>query len=181
MNKSRRSTGTTRTFGEIYTAYNPRRREGRKAADIAAVSRGETVWVVCSYRGNYGNYPNRFMGCYLDLAPGGPVIRPMLFFGQFWRRIPVMEKIISVQVRPFSGWREAARVAGGGQYAAGGSLEQSGRVPISCTTSGGVLEFAVPRPDVDLVLYYFGSLIEEPDTANPAVQTADDGTGEDKP
>lgn len=158
MSPGRRSTGTTRTSGEIFTAYRRGAREKRQKGDIEAVDSGVTVTLVGSYKGNYGKYPKRFMMAYIDLNEDGIVIRPMLFFGQYWRKIPVSERVISARVRPFLNKREAFSVRGGGQYAAGGILEQTGNVAISCTTSGGVLDLAVPRPDVEMVLHYLSRL-----------------------
>lgn len=112
--------------------------------------------VYCAYRGTYGNYPRRFMGCWLDLTPVGPVIRPMLFLSFLWRQIQISEEITAARVRPFANGWEAANWRGSGQYAAGGALEQAGKVVISCRTAAGQLEFAVSRPDVPLVLHYFG-------------------------
>lgn len=157
----RRSTGTTRTFGEVATARRRKSREAGQAADIAAINAGVTVTVISEYRGNYGRYPKRFMGCYLDLAPGGLVIRPLLLFSYLWKQIPVKESVAGARIGEFSSRGEAFRMGGGGQYAAGMPLEQSGMVPIYCETSGGVLEFTVPRPDVKLVLYYLERIAGE--------------------
>lgn len=156
MAGERRSTGTLRGFGQAATAYNSRRREERKKEDVTAIDQGETVWLMGLYRGLYGNYPKSFKVCRLYLAPDGPVIRPQGLFSR--KPILVTEDFISARVRQFSGPWEAFQVRGGGQYGPGGSLEQSGKVIISCVTSGGVLEFSVPRPDVELSLYYFGRL-----------------------
>jgi len=123
--------------------------------------------MVASYRGTYGNYPKRFMSCYLDLTPDGLVIRPMLFFGQFWRRIPVTEKITSARTRPFASRREAFGWRGTGVYAEGGIEQWSGMLPISCTTTGGVLEFTVARPDAELALHYLGRLAKAPGSDSP--------------
>lgn len=154
----RRSTGTTRTLGEIATAYRKQDREASQAADIAAVESGVTVTVISEYRGEYGGYPRNFRGCYLDLTPDGLVIRPLLLFSFLWKRIPVNESVIAARVREYTSEREALLVGGGGRYAPGGTLQQSGMVPISCETSGGLLEFAVPRPDIKLILHYLARL-----------------------
>jgi hypothetical protein len=77
----------------MLTVYRTWPREERQEEDIRAVDRGEVVTVFCAYRGTYGTYPRRFMGCWLDLTSRGLVIRPMLFFGFLWRRIPVPESI----------------------------------------------------------------------------------------
>lgn len=144
----------------MLTVYRGKQRTASQAADIVAIDRGEVVTMVCHYRALYGKYPRRFMQCWLDLIPAGPVIRPLFLLQFLWRRIPVAEKIIAAQVRSFKSEREAFVVRGGGQYAAGGALEQVGAVVISCQTSGGVLEFAVYRADVGLALHYFGRLAD---------------------
>jgi hypothetical protein len=123
--------------------------------------------VFCYYRGMYGSYPRRFAGCMLDLTPGGPVIRPMLFLRSFWQRILIAEPVIGARARPFDSQREAVQLASSGQFARGGLLEQSGSVVISCQTSGGLLEFAVRRPDVDLMLHFFDRMAEQARRAAP--------------
>ena len=97
------------------------------------------------------------MGCMMDLTPDGPVIRPMLFLRFLWQQIPVPEEVIWARVRPVENQREARSLLGTGQYAEGGLLEQSGSVVISCQTSGGLVEFAVRRPDVGPVLHFSAS------------------------
>ena len=52
-----------------------------KAADIAAIDRGEIRRVFSSFRGLHGGYPKRFRGYWLDLAPDGMILRPMLLLG----------------------------------------------------------------------------------------------------
>lgn len=125
------------------------------AADVAAIDRGESRTVYCSFRGFYGAYPRRFWGYHLDLRPGGLVLRPRLKLG---RRFHVGEQVLSAHVRPFESKREAMQHLGTGQYAPGGKLEWAGMVVVRCETSDGVLEFAVPRPDVRLVLHYLDRL-----------------------
>lgn len=154
----RRSSGSALTPGDMIRLWRPGRREAASAADIAAIDRGEGRSAFCEYRGLYGSYPRRFMGCWLDLTPEGPVIRPLLFL-RWGQRIPVEEPVLSARVRPFVSKWEAINHLGAGEYAPGGSLEQSGHVVISCQTTGGVLEFAVRRPDVALMLHYFSRLV----------------------
>jgi hypothetical protein len=155
-----RSSGTAVTATDVLRTWKRRSREAASAADIAAIDRGDGRTVFCYYRGLYGSYPRRFAGCWLDLTPDGPVIRPMLFLRFLRQRIPISEQVIGARARPFDSQREAYRVGGAGQYATGGLLEQSGSVVISCETSGGLLEFAVRRPDIDLVLHFFDRLAQ---------------------
>lgn len=157
----RRSSGSAITPRDLLRISRRESREAASAADITAIDRGEGRTVFCYYRGTYGSYPRRFAGCMLDLTPDGPVIRPMLFFRSFWQQIPIAEQIIGTRVRPFDSQREALQLGSTGQLARGGLLEQSGSVVVSCQTSGGLLEFAVRRPDVDLVLHFFDRKAEQ--------------------
>jgi hypothetical protein len=165
-----RSSGTGVTARDVLRTWKRLSREAASAADIAAIDRGDGRTVFCSYRGLYGSYPRRFAGCWLDLTPDGPVIRPMLLFRFLRQRIPISEPVIGARVRPFDNQREALQLVGAGQYATGGLLEQSGSVVISCETSGGLLEFAVRRPDIDLVLHFFDRLAQH---ARSAVSAED--------
>jgi hypothetical protein len=47
--------------------------------------------------------------------------------------------------------------------------------PGSCQTSGGLLEFAVRRPDVDLVLHFFDRKAEQPRRPASPEDTAEQG------
>lgn len=167
-NRLQRSSGTAITARDLFRTYRRQSREAASAADIAAIDRGEGRTVFCSYRGSYGSYPKRFAGCMLDLTPEGPVIRPMLFLRFLWQRIPISERVIGAEVRPFENQREAFQLASTGQFAPGGLLQQSGSVVICCQTSGGLLEFAVRRPDVDLVLHFFRRIAEQAPTHCPS-------------
>jgi hypothetical protein len=126
-----RSSGTAITASDLLRTSRPGSREAASAVDIAAIDRGEGRTVFCSYRGLYGGYPRRFAGCMLDLTPDGPVIRPMQFLRFLWHRVPVSEPVIEAEVRPLASQREARQLAGSGQYAPGGLVEQAGSVVIS--------------------------------------------------
>ncbi|HEV2373271.1 MAG TPA: hypothetical protein VGS19_13995 [Streptosporangiaceae bacterium] len=132
--------------------------EKATASDIAAVDSGEGRTVYCSFRGLYGSFPRRFRGYFLDLTADGPVLRPFLGFSFLWRRIPIHAHVVSAKIRPFKDGREALDLMSTGQYAPGGKLEWAGSEIISCRTTEGVLEFAVKRPDVPLVLHYLDRL-----------------------
>ena len=155
-----RSSGTAITAKDVLREYRRGSREAASAADVAAIDQGEGRTLLCSYRGLYGSYPRRFAGCMLDLTLEGPLIRPLLILKR-WQRIPISEQMIWARVRRFDNQREAFKLGGAGQYAPGGLLQQSGSVVICCQTSGGLLEFAVRRPDVDLVLHFFDRLAEQ--------------------
>lgn len=167
MSRNRRSTGTVMavivSWPRLRLYISEQVRAARQAADVAAVDRGEVVTVSCGYHGDYGGYPHwRYMPCWLDLAPGRPVIRPTVYFSFLWRRIPVEEQIVSARVRPFRDQREAAMRGSTGMYGEGGLYEHRGGVIIACETSGGTLEFTVRRPDIDLMLHYLNKLAAMP-------------------
>jgi hypothetical protein len=155
-----RSSGTAVAPGDLLRTYRRRSRDAASAADIAAIDAGEGRTLFCYYRGLFGSYPRRFAGCMLDLTRDGAVIRPLLILRR-WQRIAISEQVTGAWVRPFDDKREAFRLGGAGQYAPGGLLQQSGSVVICCQTPGGLLEFAVRRPDVDLVLHFFDRLAEQ--------------------
>ena len=121
------------------------------AADIEAVERGEGRTVACMFRSTYGSYPRRFRQKMLDLTSDALVLRP------FWysldrRRLTITERVLSAQVRPRNS-RTDWNIRATGVYAPGSRLEWAGFEVVSCQTSAGTLEFAVPRPDVPLVLH----------------------------
>jgi hypothetical protein len=122
-----------------------------RAADIEAVDRGEGRTVVCMFRGSYGSYPRRFKQKTLDLTNDALVLPP------FWyslnrKCITITEHVLSAHVRPRN-FRTDWNLKATGMYAPGSALEWAGVDVISCQTSSGTLEFAVPRPDVPLVLH----------------------------
>jgi hypothetical protein len=130
------------------------------AADIAAVDNGTARTVACMFRADYGDYPRRFTQRMLDLLPNGPVVRP------FWyslrrARFRIDEPVVTAFVRsrnPRTDWNVRAT----GMYSAGARLEWAGFEVISCRTSLGVLEFAVPRPDVPLLVHYLNNVCRRP-------------------
>ncbi len=121
------------------------------AADIEALDRGEGRTVACMFRGTYGRYPRRFRQKMLDLTSDALVLRP------FWyslnrRPMTITERVLSAQVRPRN-FKTDWNIKATGVYAPGSRLEWAGFEVVSCRTSAGILEFAVPRPDVPLVLH----------------------------
>jgi hypothetical protein len=142
--------------------FSPRLRQQAQAADVAAIDRSETRTVLCWFRGLYGRYRRKFYLYYLDLAPGGPVLRKHLLF---WvrERIPITEGLISASLRPPANRQEAFRIGASGMYGSGGPLEVVGNQIISCRTTEGVLEFAVKGTDVPLVLHYIANRVRAQD------------------
>ena len=120
---------------------------------MAAIDRGETRSVICRYRGLYGNYSRKWLIFFLDLAPAELVLHHyVLFRGRV--RIPITEALISASLRPPASPQEARHIGASGQYAPGGSMELVGQQIVSCKTTGGIIEFAVRRTDVALLLHY---------------------------
>jgi hypothetical protein len=150
-----RSAGTTYPQ-DILRNRNRSRREAAVSADLEAIERGEGRTVACLFRGSYGRYPRRFRQQMMDLAPGGLVVRP------FWstlirRRYRISEPVTEAHLRPRNR-RTDWNVRAAGVYAPGAPLDWAGFSVVHCVTSGGFIEFAVPRPDVPLVLSYLRRL-----------------------
>jgi hypothetical protein len=146
----RRAAGTTTpidVLGRAFRGPSP----AVVAADIEAIDHGEGRTVVCIFRGLYGSYPRRFTKKMLDLTSDSLVLRPS--WNSLSRKlITVTEPVLTAEVRernPGSDWNLKAA----GIYAAGQPLQFAGFVVISCQTASGTLEFAVPRPDVPLMLH----------------------------
>ena len=120
--------------------------------DIAAIERGEGRTVACLFRGLYGDYPRRFRRKMLDLRPDGMMVRP--FWSSLSRtRFHLNEQIESAAMRRRE-FRTDLNVPMTGVYSKGGSLHYAGFEIIQCRTPHGLLELAIPRPDVPLVLHY---------------------------
>jgi hypothetical protein len=125
-------------------------------ADMAAMDRGEAIVVGCYIRRLYGHQPQRFSGWLMELAPDGPVLyRKLFFLFVIRRKMPLPERILSARVRPFESQAEARRFASTGIFEAGsGPWEWAGSSILSCQTDRGMMEIAVGRRDVSLLLHY---------------------------
>jgi hypothetical protein len=146
-----RSAGTATPLDVIRRGFRSPTK-GATDADIAAVDRGEGRTVACFFRGQYGGCPRRFRRKMLDLTPDGLILRP------FWSspsrsRFRIKEAIVSAGVRQREGWTDL-NVPMTGAYRQGGLFDYAGFETIHCETSEGVVELAVPRPDIPLVLHY---------------------------
>jgi hypothetical protein len=120
--------------------------------------------VVCWFRGLYGNYRRKFYPYFLDLAPGGLVLRKGLLFWER-QRIPITEGLVSASLRPPASPQEARRVeANGTPYGSGGPMDVVGNQIIRCKTTEGILEFAIQRTDVPLLLHYITAHALRPDS-----------------
>jgi hypothetical protein len=158
---SRRSAGTTLPQDLLRRKGLRGPSEQESADDIAAVDRGERRAVFGYVRGLYGSYPQKFRGYMIHLTPDGLVLRPLLLLSFLWRQVLIQDQFISARVRPFANAREQRKFLSSGKYAPGGRLEHIGTSIISCRTSQGVLEFAVPRPDEPLMLHFIDRQIEK--------------------
>jgi hypothetical protein len=150
--RMRRSAGTVMPLALV---RNRMRAPGlaARAADIEAIDRGEGRTIACMFRGTYGTYPRRFKQKMLDLTRDALALRPF-WFSLNRKHLTITERVLSAQVRPRN-FKTDWNIKATGMYAPGSRLEWAGFEVISCQTSSGTLEFAVPRPDVPLVLHVF--------------------------
>lgn len=132
----------------------------RQAADREALNHGEVVAARGLYWADYGQYPRSAKGCWLDLAPDRPVIRPMQLSGFRRQSIPVQERILSARVNPRRHWYDDGIRPRRRQVVDVYSLD-SGMV-VSCRTSGGILRFVIVRADADLMVHYLKRLEVRP-------------------
>jgi hypothetical protein len=99
-------------------------------------------------------YPKKFGALgWLDLTTDGARWHP--FRWQFWYKTWTFnDQILSVSTRGRNKDSDR-RVWSSGTHAPDGSMSWAGYTVVICQTPGGALEFAVPNPDVRLVLSYF--------------------------
>ena len=121
------------------------------------------------FRGTYGAYPRRFKQKMLDLTSDVLVLRPF-WYNPNRKQMTIAERVLSAHVRPRkfkTDWNVRAAV----EYAPGLRLEWAGFEVISCDTSSGTLEFAVPRPDIPLVLHVLQRQHHQPQQDTPGEHT----------
>jgi hypothetical protein len=160
----RRSAGTVYSPLDAARVFIPGWRKRVQASDLAAIDRGEPRTVLCWFRGLYGNYRRKFYIYFLDMTSAGPVLRKNLLFWER-ERIPITEGLVSASLRPPASPQEARRVrANGTPYGSGGPMDVVGRQIISCETTEGIVEFAVMRTDVPLLLHYITAQALRPDS-----------------
>ncbi|HSR83708.1 MAG TPA: hypothetical protein VLM11_05945 [Streptosporangiaceae bacterium] len=87
----------------------------------------------------------------LDLTPATLTLRPF-WYSLSRATIVIAEPISGAHVRPRE-FRTDWNVRATGLFSKGQVLEYAGSTVITCQTPSGTLEFAVPRPDVNLVLH----------------------------
>jgi len=144
--------GTRNGWETLKGGFLPPKAAARRA-DIAAIDRGEARRVACLFRGLYPPYSARFQVRKMDLTPDAVILRP------FWYSpdrlvVRIAETVNASYARP----RDPAtdhRIRNVGNYREGKPLGYAGFTVVVCETPRGRLEFAVPNPDVPLVLHYF--------------------------
>jgi hypothetical protein len=161
VTRLRRSAGTMMPLDLVRNRMRAPSRASM-AADIEAVDRGEGRTIACMFRGTYGAYPRRFKAKMLEVTTGALALRP------FWcslnrKHLPITESVLSAKVRPRD-FKTDWNIKATGVYAAGSRLEWAGCEVVSCQTSVGTLEFAVPRPDVPLMLHVLRTVLPRSDT-----------------
>jgi hypothetical protein len=154
MSQRRHSTGSP-----LRRSFTLKARAASLAADREALDHGNLVAVFSLYWADYGQYPRSPRGCWLDLAPDRPVIRPVRLFGFRGQGSPVQERILSARVAPRRHWYgQSARP--NPKWADAYSLDNG--MVVSCKTSGGTLRFVVARIDGELMVYYLKRLEVQP-------------------
>lgn len=123
------------------------------AADIQALDQGQVVWMSCSFRATYGDYPRRFRARRLYLTPDGMVLRPLWFSVPRTTYRVGEREVLDGRARPYN-VRTDWNIKGKGRYGERGQFSYAGFVVIVCRTERGTIELAVPRPDVPLLLHY---------------------------
>jgi hypothetical protein len=153
--KPRRSAGTTTPFDVLARGFRGPSRD-TVATDLHVVDAGHTVRLVCLFRATCGDYPRRFRKELIDLTSDGIVFRPS------WSSLRratfrLSEVLLDAHVRPRD-LKTDRNVKAAGIFAEGQPFSYAGFEVITCRTDRGVVEFAVPRPDVPLVLHYISRI-----------------------
>jgi hypothetical protein len=152
----RRSVTSTRKFRVTGKAT-----EAALAADLEAVDEDVAVRIIGFIRADYGRYPRNFLTPrMIDLYSDGIAARPFSATLS-WRTFQVTEDITEARVRPRNP-KTDWNIRGVGNYATGGSLSHLGTEVITCRTHLGMLEFAVLRLDVPLMLRYLNRRMQVP-------------------
>lgn len=104
------------------------------------------------FRGLYSPYSARFMVRKMDLTSEGVILRPF-WFSRDRRIVRITETVSAAYTRPRDPVTDH-RIHSFGNYEAGKPLGYAGFTVVVGETPRGRLEFAVPNPDVPLVLHY---------------------------
>jgi len=154
MSQRRHSTGSPPRW-----SFTLRARAASQAADREALDHASVVAVFSLHWADYGQYPRSPRGCWLDLAPDRPVIRPVRPFGFRGQGSPVRERILSARVAPRRHWHDQS-VRRNPKWVDVYSLDNG--MVVSCKTSGGTLRFVVARVDGELMVHYLKRLEVQP-------------------
>jgi hypothetical protein len=151
----RRASGT-RNGMDVLGSFFRKPTASARDADIEAVRSGESRIVACVFRGLFGAYPHGFRFGKLSISRTSAEWRP------YWwalnrRRWDIRAQVVRAYVRPRNPETDG-RVRSTGAYAPDGWLSASGFSVIVCETPDGTLEFAVPNPDIPLLLFVFSKL-----------------------
>ncbi len=122
-------------------------------ADMAAIEGGEARRVACLFRGLYSPYSARFLYRKMDLTPDAVILRPF-WFTPDRHILRIAETVTAAYSRPRDPDTDR-RIRNIGNYREGKPLGYAGFTVVVCETARGRLEFAVPNPDVPLLLDYF--------------------------
>jgi hypothetical protein len=164
--------GTRNGWETLKGGFLPPKAAARRA-DIAAIDRGEARWVACSFRGLYQPYSARFQLRKMDLTPDAVILRPF-WYSPDRHVVRITEAVTAAYTRP----RDPAtdhRIRSFGNYQLGKPLAYAGFTVVVCETPRGKLEFAVPNPDLPLVLHYFRRGIGEDVRSSGTDQTPELG------
>lgn len=148
----RHAAGTRNEWDTLKAGFR-RPKAAASRADIAAIDRGEARRVACLFRGLYPPYSVRFQVRTLDLTADAVVLGP-LWYSSDRHTTKITETVTAAHTRPRDPVTDR-RIHSKWNYEVGKPLEYAGFTVIVCETPGGKLEFAVPNPDVPLVLHYF--------------------------
>jgi hypothetical protein len=156
----RRAAGTRNGWDLLKAGFRPPK-EAASRADIEAIERGEGRRTACFFRGTYEPYPRKFIYRKLDLTSTGVTLRP-LWFTPNREPLPVDQSVTAVHTRPRNPSTDR-RIKSSGNYRPDGALGWAGFSVVVCETPKGQLEFAVPNPDVPLVIRHFQpSIVRRP-------------------
>lgn len=150
----KRSAGTVYgPMGALRVIIAPWRRSAI-SSDINAIDQGDGRKILCWFRGLYGDYPHNFRQYFMDLSLDGMILRKYVLFTER-QRILIADELLSARERRPLDFAEVWKL--------GTDLNAI----IVCTTPLGILEFALKRTDVPLLLHYIDRLREKRQ-GNPA-------------
>jgi hypothetical protein len=144
--------GTRNGWQTLKGGFLPPRAAARRA-DIAAIDRGEARRVACLFRGLYPPYSARFQIRKMDLTPDAVILRPF-WYSPDRHIVRISETVTAAYTRARDPVTDH-RIRSFGNYETGRPLGYAGFTVVVCETPRGRLEFAVPNPDLPLVLHYF--------------------------